>query len=69
MQLLAKVCVLLLQLAAQTRNKFSHTISRTLVLGAPARVKRPLTEAEVAHLRTSAERYAALAAAYRAEGW
>jgi len=42
---------------------------RTLVLGAPAKVKRELTEAELAHLRTSAERYAALAAAYRAEGW
>jgi carbonic anhydrase/acetyltransferase-like protein (isoleucine patch superfamily) len=42
---------------------------RTLVLGAPARVKRPLTGAELDHLRASAERYAALAAAYRTEGW
>jgi carbonic anhydrase/acetyltransferase-like protein (isoleucine patch superfamily) len=42
---------------------------RTLVLGSPARVKRPLTEAELAHLGTSAERYAALAGAYRREGW
>jgi gamma-carbonic anhydrase len=41
----------------------------TLVLGAPARVKRELTAAELEHLRTSARRYAELAARYRREGW
>jgi len=42
---------------------------RTLVLGSPARVKRPLTDAEVVQLRVSAERYAGYAAQYRREGW
>jgi gamma-carbonic anhydrase len=42
---------------------------RTLVLGAPARPIRSLTEAEVAHLRESAERYVAYAARYRREGF
>jgi carbonic anhydrase/acetyltransferase-like protein (isoleucine patch superfamily) len=42
---------------------------RTLVLGAPARVKRPLTDAEVEQLRASAVRYAGYAAQYRREGW
>jgi carbonic anhydrase/acetyltransferase-like protein (isoleucine patch superfamily) len=42
---------------------------RTRVLGSPARVKRPLTEAEVEHLRASADRYAGYAAQYRREGW
>ncbi len=39
----------------------------TLVLGAPARVKRPLTAEELAHLKASAARYAGYAARYRAE--
>jgi carbonic anhydrase/acetyltransferase-like protein (isoleucine patch superfamily) len=38
---------------------------RTLVMGTPARVKRPLTDAEVASLRATADRYVAHAAAYR----
>jgi len=38
---------------------------RTLVVGTPARVKRELTDAEVAHLRESADRYVAHAARYR----
>ncbi len=42
---------------------------RTLVVGAPAKVKRPLTEREVAHLRTSAENYVRYARQYLAEGW
>ena len=42
---------------------------RTLVLGSPARVKRSLTDEEVAFLRTSAANYARYAARYRAEGW
>jgi carbonic anhydrase/acetyltransferase-like protein (isoleucine patch superfamily) len=37
----------------------------TLVLGAPARVKRPLTPDEIAFLRTSAANYAGYAARYR----
>jgi carbonic anhydrase/acetyltransferase-like protein (isoleucine patch superfamily) len=41
---------------------------RTLVLGTPAKVKRSLTEAEVAHLRASADHYVEYAARYRAEG-
>jgi len=41
---------------------------RTLVLGAPARVKRPLTAEEIEGLARSAERYAAYAARYRAGG-
>jgi carbonic anhydrase/acetyltransferase-like protein (isoleucine patch superfamily) len=40
---------------------------RVLVLGSPARVKRPLTPDEIAHLARSAERYAGLAATYVAE--
>jgi len=39
---------------------------RTLVLGSPARVKRPLTGDEIAHLARSAERYAGYAERYRA---
>ena len=42
---------------------------RTLVVGAPAKVKRPLSPEEIAHLARSAERYAAYARQYRAEGW
>ena len=38
---------------------------RTLVMGTPAKVKRPLTEAEVAHLRESAARYVEYAQRYR----
>ena len=38
---------------------------RTLVLGAPAKVKRPLTDEEVDHLRESAARYVEYAARYR----
>jgi carbonic anhydrase/acetyltransferase-like protein (isoleucine patch superfamily) len=39
----------------------------TLVLGAPAKVKRPLTPDELAFFRTSAARYAGYAARYRGE--
>jgi carbonic anhydrase/acetyltransferase-like protein (isoleucine patch superfamily) len=39
----------------------------TLVLGAPAKVKRPLTADEIAFLRTSAANYAGYAARYRRE--
>jgi carbonic anhydrase/acetyltransferase-like protein (isoleucine patch superfamily) len=39
----------------------------TLVLGAPARVKRPLTPDEIAFFRTSAANYAGYAARYRGE--
>ncbi len=42
---------------------------RTLALGAPARVKRPLTPEELAHFLESSARYAALAAQYLREGW
>jgi carbonic anhydrase/acetyltransferase-like protein (isoleucine patch superfamily) len=38
---------------------------RTLVLGAPARVKRELTAEEIAYFLTSAANYAAYAARYR----
>ncbi len=41
----------------------------TLVLGAPARVRRALTDEEKAGLRESAAHYVELAARYRAEGW
>jgi carbonic anhydrase/acetyltransferase-like protein (isoleucine patch superfamily) len=41
---------------------------RTLVVGTPAKVKRPLTDAEVAHLRESAARYVEYAERYRLEG-
>lgn len=41
----------------------------TLMLGSPARVRRPLTEDEKAGLRESAAHYVELAARYRAEGW
>jgi len=41
----------------------------TLALGAPAKVKRELSREEIEFFRGSAERYAALAARYRAEGW
>src|SRR5512140_241925 len=40
-----------------------------LVLGAPARVRRALTDEEKAGLRESAAHYVELAARYRAEGW
>jgi carbonic anhydrase/acetyltransferase-like protein (isoleucine patch superfamily) len=39
-----------------------------LVLGSPARVVRPITDAERQHLRQSAAGYVANAARYRAEG-
>jgi carbonic anhydrase/acetyltransferase-like protein (isoleucine patch superfamily) len=42
---------------------------RTLVLGAPARVRRPLTAEEIEHLARSAERYVENARRYAAEGW
>jgi carbonic anhydrase/acetyltransferase-like protein (isoleucine patch superfamily) len=42
---------------------------RTLVLGAPARVKRGLTADEIAFLPRSAASYAARARQYREEGW
>jgi carbonic anhydrase/acetyltransferase-like protein (isoleucine patch superfamily) len=42
---------------------------RTLVLGAPARVKRPLTPEEIAFFLVSAQNYAGYARQYRAEGW
>jgi len=38
---------------------------RTLVMGTPARVKRALTDEEVAHLRESAARYVEYAGRYR----
>ncbi len=41
----------------------------TLALGAPARVKRKLSDEEKAGLRESAAHYVELAARYRAEGW
>ena len=41
----------------------------TLALGAPARVRRALTDEEKAGLRESAAHYVELAARYRAEGW
>jgi carbonic anhydrase/acetyltransferase-like protein (isoleucine patch superfamily) len=41
----------------------------TLALGAPARVRRPLTDEEKTGLRESAAHYVELAARYRAEGW
>ena len=43
--------------------------SHTLVLGAPAKVKRSLTPQEIAYFRESAQSYAARAKQYRAEGW
>lgn len=42
---------------------------RTLVLGSPARVKRPLTAEEIAGLAESARHYAEYAAQYVREGW
>jgi carbonic anhydrase/acetyltransferase-like protein (isoleucine patch superfamily) len=42
---------------------------RTLAMGSPARVKRPLTPAEVAHLKASADNYVRYARQYLAEGW
>jgi len=39
-----------------------------LAVGSPARVKRPLTAEELAHLERSASNYATLAARYRALG-
>ena len=41
----------------------------TLVVGAPAKVKRELSPDEVAYFRKSAQSYAAYAARYRSEGW
>jgi carbonic anhydrase/acetyltransferase-like protein (isoleucine patch superfamily) len=41
---------------------------RSLILGAPARVKRPLTNEEVAGLQTSAEHYVACGQAHKAAG-
>ncbi len=38
---------------------------RTLVMGTPAKVKRTLSDAEVANLRASADHYVAYAARYR----
>jgi gamma-carbonic anhydrase len=42
---------------------------RTLVLGAPARPRRPLTLEEIAFFRVSAANYAGYARQYLAEGW
>jgi gamma-carbonic anhydrase len=42
---------------------------RTLVLGSPAKPKRPLSAEEVAFFTVSSARYAAYARQYRAEGW
>jgi carbonic anhydrase/acetyltransferase-like protein (isoleucine patch superfamily) len=42
---------------------------RTLVLGAPAKVKRPLTAEELAYLPRSAASYAERARRYLQEGW
>lgn len=42
---------------------------RTLVMGAPAKVKRELTAEEVVALRRSADNYVDYAARYLAEGW
>jgi carbonic anhydrase/acetyltransferase-like protein (isoleucine patch superfamily) len=41
----------------------------TLVVGAPAKPKRPLTPEERSHLLTSAANYVGYAARYRQEGW
>lgn len=41
---------------------------RMLAVGSPARVKRPLTDAELEHLRQTGPHYAALARRYRAGG-
>ncbi len=41
----------------------------TLVLGSPAKPKRPLTAEELAFLPRSAANYAAYAAQYQREGW
>ncbi len=43
--------------------------SGTLAIGAPARVKRQLTAAEVAYFRESANHYAAYADQYRRDRW
>jgi carbonic anhydrase/acetyltransferase-like protein (isoleucine patch superfamily) len=42
---------------------------RTLVMGAPAKVKRDLSAEEIEALRRSAENYVEYAARYVAEGW
>lgn len=42
---------------------------RTLVMGAPAKVKRDLTVEEIEALRRSADNYVEYAARYVAEGW
>lgn len=41
----------------------------TLVVGSPAKPKRPLTPDEIAFLLTSARNYVGNAARYRGEGW
>ena len=41
----------------------------TLALGTPARVKRDLTEEEIAFFRTSAQNYVRYAQQYLVEGW
>jgi carbonic anhydrase/acetyltransferase-like protein (isoleucine patch superfamily) len=42
---------------------------RTLAVGAPAKVKRELTEDEIAFFRTSAQNYVRYAQQYLREGW
>ncbi len=42
---------------------------RTLAVGSPAKVKRDLTDAEVAFFRTSAQNYVRYAQQYLREGW
>ena len=42
---------------------------RTLAIGSPARVRRPLTDSELAHLARSAANYVGYARQYAAEGW
>ena len=42
---------------------------RTLVLGAPAKVKRPLTPEEIAYFTKSSASYAERARTYAREGW
>jgi carbonic anhydrase/acetyltransferase-like protein (isoleucine patch superfamily) len=42
---------------------------RSLAIGAPAKVRRPLTADEIAWLKQSAKNYAQYAETYRQEGW
>ena len=42
---------------------------RTLVMGSPARVRRPLDDGEVERIRASAQRYVLLVRQYLREGW